>query len=187
MESRGAWSIAQRAEGGRLKGVRLYVLRRPGCSPAKCTGLKLARKGLVKLIREVGRAPREALVLNPLAAEVLSPMDRGLAEAGGLMAVDGSWEAVHDLFSARLRGAHRRLPLLIAGNPVNYGKPHKLTTLEALAAALYILGFPEDSERLLSIYKWGSTFMSLNRRLLQAYAGARDAEEVRRIEEAAAG
>jgi len=170
-----------------MKGIKLYVLRRPGCDPAKCTGLKLARKGLVKLILEAGRAPREALVLNPLAAGVLSPMDRGLAEAGGLMAVDGSWEDVYSLFSARLKGAHRRLPLLIAGNPVNYGKPHKLTTLEALAAALYILGLPEDAERLLSIYKWGSTFMSLNRPLLQAYAAARDAEEVKRIEEAAAG
>ena len=162
---------------------RLYVLRRPGCDPAKCTGLKLARKGYARLIRRVGEAPRGALVLNPLAPHVLTPLDREVAETHGLLAVDGSWEDVEELFSARLRGVHRRLPLLIAGNPVNYGNPHKLSTLEALAAALYILGFPEASMRLLSLYKWGRTFIELNRGLLEAYAEACSEEEVVKVEE----
>lgn len=165
---------------------RLYVLRRAGCDPSKCTGLKLARKGMARLIFKVGEAPRGSIVLNPLAPAPLTPLDRNTAELRGLLAVDGSWEDVENLFSARIKGVHRRLPLLIAGNPVNYGAPRKLSTLEALAAALFILGFPEASKRLLSLYKWGRTFMELNYELLKAYANARSVEDVVKVEERAA-
>lgn len=166
-----------------MEGPRLYVLRRRGCDPSKCTGLKLVRKGLAELVVKVGEAPRGALILNPFAQRVLTPLDRGVAEARGVLAVDGSWEGADRLFSTRLRGAHRRLPMLVAGNPVNYGTPHKLSTLEALAAALFILGFPKACERLLSLYKWGRSFIELNRELLEAYSRARSEEEVRRVEE----
>jgi len=165
-----------------LMTVKLYVLRRPGCDPAKCTGLKLARLGFVKLIKESRWAPRGTLILNPFAAQVVSPSDRAVVEARGVLAVDGSWTEARELFKPRLRGEHRRLPYLLAGNPVNYGEPYMLSTLEALAAALYIVGFPKEAERLLSIYKWGGTFMSLNRELLEAYAKAADAEEVEKVE-----
>jgi pre-rRNA-processing protein TSR3 len=70
------------------------------------------------------------------------------------------------------------LPILIAGNPTNYSKPTKLSTVEALAGALYIAGFREEAEKLLSIFTWGHTFLELNADLLEAYAGAKDSTEI---------
>jgi pre-rRNA-processing protein TSR3 len=67
---------------------------------------------------------------------------------------------------------------LIAGNPVNFGKPTKLSTLEALTAALFIAGFREQASELLAMYKWGHTFLELNQEMLEIYASAKDSAEV---------
>ena len=70
------------------------------------------------------------------------------------------------------------MPILIAGNAVNYGKLTKLSTAEAIAAALYIAGFQKESDELLSIFTWGHTFFELNRMLLDNYATAKDSTEI---------
>ena len=53
---------------------------------------------------------------------------------------------------------------------MNYSKLNKLTTVEALSASLFILGFNEQALELLDKFKWGHTFYSLNQNLLNDYS-----------------
>ncbi len=126
--------------------------------------------------------PRRAVVLNPFSEIAFSPADRQRMEDFGLVALDCSWEHAEKVLLKRVRGTSRCLPILIAGNPVNFGKPTKLTTVEALAAAFYIAGFKEEAVKLLSIFKWGHTFIEINREMLENYATAEDSSEIIRIQ-----
>jgi pre-rRNA-processing protein TSR3 len=84
--------------------------------------------------------------------------------------------------STHVKGTSRCLPILIAGNPVNFGKATKLSTAEALAGALYIAGFKDEAKQLLSIFVWGHTFLELNEELLEKYATAKDSADVVRMQ-----
>ncbi len=122
--------------------------------------------------------PSGAVILNPFSEKAFSPFDRERIEHRGLAAIDCSWIHADEVFELNMRGSSRCLPYLIAANPVNYGIPTKLSTVEALAAALYIVGFKQEAEKLLSIFKWGPQFIRLNQKLLDSYAKAKDSSEV---------
>ena len=77
-----------------------------------------------------------------------------------------------------LKRKKRALPFLIAANPVNYGKPFILSSVEAFAAALVILGEHEHAESLLEKFNWGAEFLRLNEEMLLAYSKAKDSTEV---------
>lgn len=160
------------------KRVRLTVYNARQCDPKKCTSLKLKRHGLIREVPHIRALPRRAVVLNPFSETAFSPADKYRVEKSGLVGLDCSWEQAEKVLLKHVRGTSRCLPILIAGNPVNFGKLTKLTTAEALAAALYIIGFNEQAEELLSIFKWGHTFFELNRERLENYAKAKNSTEV---------
>jgi pre-rRNA-processing protein TSR3 len=142
--------------------------------PEKCTARRLAEFDLVELHRSDRTVPR-GLVLDPHAERALSPADRDLADA--LVALDCSWaSAAPDRF--RLADERRALPYLVAANPVNFGRPLRLTTAEALAAALSVLGDADGARRLLDPFRWGETFLELNAEPLDRYADCADSGEV---------
>ncbi|WP_238375080.1 DUF367 family protein [Vulcanisaeta thermophila] len=150
----------------------VFIYRLPQDDPRKNTALKLARLGFAKLVTSLRELPRGSILLDPSAETPLSPNDKDLALRRGLSLIDCSWrEAVR--IHGRVRGMsfeRRRLPLLIAVNPTHFGKPYILSTVEAVAASLYILGFRDDALRVLSIYKWGPNFLTINEKYLARYA-----------------
>ena len=160
------------------KRVRIVVYNARQCDPKKCTALKLEHHGLIRGVAQVRFLPKRAVVLNPFSEIAFSPADRGRVEDFGLAALDCSWEKAERFLSTHVRGTSRCLPVLIAGNPVNFSKPTKLSTLEALAAALFITGFREQASELLAMYKWGHTFLELNQEMLESYAIANDSAEI---------
>jgi pre-rRNA-processing protein TSR3 len=157
---------------------RIVIYHANQCDPKRCTGLKLKRHGLARVVTRTRFLPKRAIVLNPFAEMAFSPADRQRVQDFGLVALDCSWEHAQKVMSSHVKGTSRCLPILIAGNPTNYAKATKLSTVEALAGALYIAGFKDEAKKLLSIFIWGHTFLELNANLLETYSMAKDSGDV---------
>ncbi|MEM2843748.1 MAG: DUF367 domain-containing protein, partial [Candidatus Bathyarchaeia archaeon] len=120
--------------------MKLYIFYLRQDDPKKCTAIKLFKFKLIKLITNPKLIPKFAVTLNPYVKEVLTPTDKELIERNGLIAIDCSWNKIYETFKKRFKGLNKRLPFLLAANPINYGKLSKLSSAEALASALYIVG-----------------------------------------------
>lgn len=162
-------------------GVKIYVFHFGDDNPKRCTALKMARFGVAKVVKRFSEVPYRIPTLDPYTDRVLLPEDREIVLKRGILVADFSWkgrpEPFFNLRKAR-RLTSRRLPLLLAGNPTAWGRPYKLSSLEAVAAALYILGMREDSREILSLYTWGEKFFELNREPLEAYSRVANKEEI---------
>ena len=133
--------------------------------PRKCTAAKLVKFGLAN---DIHKTSTKTLVLDPFAEKILLNKDKKLINS--ITGIDCSWNLADETFVKNFSGIKRKLPPLFAGNPVNYSKLNKLTTAEAISAALYILGYPELSLQILDKFKWGHTFFELNKELLNEYS-----------------
>ncbi len=148
--------------------------------PDKCTARRLEQFDKATLYRSMSQVPY-GVVLNPHAEQALSPADaaEGLET---LVALDCSWESA-EAASFRMRGVHRALPFLVAANPVNYGRPFRLTTVEALAGACRIFGEDDLAAELLEPFRWGETFLTLNEEPLRRYSECADSSAVVAVQE----
>ena len=144
--------------------------------PKKCSAAKLVKFGLAKNIKKTSG---KTLVLDPFAQKTLLPKDKILVSS--ITGIDCSWNLADKTFSTKFSGIKRKLPPLLAGNPVNYSKLNKLTTVEALSGALYILGYQEKALQLLDKFKWGHTFFELNQNLLDEYAKLDSEDQINSI------
>lgn len=122
--------------------------------------------------------PRSAVVLNPFAERILLRADQETVQKYGLCVIDCSWEKAESVFRRHFSKNERRLPTLLAANPTHYAQRSTLSSVEALAGALVILGLEEQASKILSLFKWGPTFLSLNQEPLQDYSTAKNMEEI---------
>jgi len=122
-------------------------------------------------------APRRGILLNPHAGQLQGPEDNRLLNQGGsIVALDCSWKAIEsalDKVSRHSMLEGRTLPVLLAANPVSWGKPGRLTTAEALCASVIISGRWEQGRRIIAPFPFGGEFLSLNASPLEAYCNAR--------------
>lgn len=157
---------------------QVYMMRQD--DPFKCTAAKLAKFRIAESVRFIRK---DTIVLNPFSDTTLTKADAGIADA--VCAVDCSWERADDvakhqkIFSA---GIGRKLPAILAANPTNYAKLGKLSSAEALAGAMYILGDKGTAAEIMNKFKWGHTFLELNADLLEDYSNAQTEEEMKQTE-----
>ncbi|HOU80303.1 MAG TPA: DUF367 family protein [Methanoregulaceae archaeon] len=154
--------------------IPLYAFRDNSCDPKKCTVKRLERSGLVRVLSKISHIPRNTILLDPTAQQALSPADR---PARSLTVLDCSWEVL-DTGAVSSWRKRRALPFLVAANPVNFGRPYRLTSVEAFGAALFILGEREQARVVLESQKWGPRFLELNEEPLSLYARAVDSTEI---------
>lgn len=153
--------------------MNLQVLMFYQDDPKKCTAAKMVKFGIAKSIKKIGN---KGLVLDPFSEKTLLPKDKSLINS--IVGIDCSWALADQAFSKKFSGITRKLPPLLAGNPVNYAKLNKLTTAEALAASLFILGFKDDALAILDKFKWGHTFYDLNQNLLSEYSKLESEDQI---------
>lgn len=168
-----------------LRGLKIRMWDFEHCDPKRCTGARLVRRGLIQEMA-IG-SPFRGVVLSPTATTYLSPNDTSILEQLGLALIDCSWARVKEIFMLNNSGNrggsssqhhHRLLPFLVAANPVNYGKPLKLTCAEAAAATLYICGKKEAAITILNEFGWGMEFLKINQELLDLYQKCGDSGDI---------
>jgi pre-rRNA-processing protein TSR3 len=156
----------------------IYMLHQD--DPFKCTAAKLVRFRLASPVKFISRT---TIVLNPFSEAPILKYDQTVADS--VCAIDCSWERADEVLKHQrlaAQGIARRLPAMLAANPTNYAKLGKLSSVEALAGALYILNEKELAAKMMDKFKWGHTFLELNADLLDDYADAETKEQVAELE-----
>ena len=159
--------------------ISLFAYRDNTCDPKKCSVKKMQRFGYVKIFSKIKAIPRNTLLLDPAAEQALSPADYPVSS---LTVLDCSWAKLNTSIIRYWR-LRRALPYLLAANPINYGKPFKLSSVEAFAAALIILKERSHAEKILGIFNWGPNFLELNAEPLELYTKAKSSSEIITIQQ----
>lgn len=147
------------------------------CDPKRCTGRKLSRFDMIETLKLGSRF--SGIILSPMGTKCVSPEDKELIDQHGIAVIDCSWAKLDQTPFSKMKGNHPRLlPFFLASNNVNYGKPCQLSCAEALAAALLITGYNQESRQLLSKFKWGPSFFDINEELIDTYLKCKTSGEI---------
>ena len=139
--------------------------------------MQLKRLGLLETIPLKARFA--GIVLTPATDKFISIADAELLTRFGVAVIDCSWAFFETVKVKSVKNRERILPNLLAANPINYGREFKLSCAEALAAAFYLCGLEEQAHEILSHFKWGPAFFSVNEYRLERYRGCKTSEEMK--------
>jgi len=158
--------------------ISLFTYDEHQCDPKKCTSRKMVKFNLAQELASFKNIPYGSIVLWPFAEKAVSREDLSAARSHGIVVLDVSWGSIDAVPQLKKSVLPRALPYLLAANPVNWGKPLMLSSVEALAATLYILGEKEQAASILSKFTWGQQFIVLNREPLDRYSECATSAEV---------
>ena len=161
--------------------IKLSMLYFDQCDPKKCTGKKMERLGLLKEIkfsRNYG-----GILLTPNGKKICSIEDHDIIATKGICVIDCSWAKFEEMHLDLHKIETRSLPFMVAVNPVNFGKPFKLSCSEAFAACLFLGGFEKEARFIMDHFKWGEHFFKVNEELFNKYKGIKSQDELKQIQE----
>ena len=166
--------------------IPLHVIHLNQDDPRKCTARAMQRGGHAVLHDHPRKAPKRGILLDPTSGTLQGPEDNSLIEQGGsIVALDCSWKSLESALgeiSNHTRLGRRTLPVLLAANPVSWGKPGRLTTAEALCASVIISGRWDQGRKIMQQFPFGNEFLSLNHQPLLAYSKAKSNAELAAIQ-----
>ena len=136
--------------------MRINLLMFYQDDPKKCTAAKLIKFGLAK---KITKSKSKTALLHPYAEKTL--LNHEKSSFNSITGIDCSWTLAEKVFQENFIGVSRKLPPLLAGNPINYSKINKLTTVEAIAGAAYILGDELLAQKLLEKIQLGPYIFGL--------------------------
>lgn len=162
--------------GTQVNDIPLHVIHLDQDDPKKCTSRKMHRNGLTELHTNLRASPKRGILLDPLSGRLLGPEDRVNIERGGaLVGLDCSWKQIEssiEFLNRKTRLDGRTLPVVLAANPVSWGKPGRLSNAEAFAVSLVLLGRWEQARRVMKPFNFGDHFFELNSEPLESYVAA---------------
>ena len=166
--------------------VPLHIIHLDQDDPKKCTARKMEKYGNAIVHKNVTKSPKRGFLLNPKSNDLLGPDDKRMIDLGAsLVALDCSWKNIADsldIIKTKTNLISKSLPLVLAANEVSWGKPGRLSTVEAFAISLWILGKEKQARKILQPFRFGKQFLELNKEPLVAYSGAKSNEELEKLQ-----
>ena len=170
----------------KMDSVPLHIIHLDQDDPKKCTARKMSKYDSAILHHSVNKSPKRGFLLNPRSTDILGPDDSRLINLGAsIVALDCSWKQIDtslDTIEKKTSLGSKTLPLVLAANEVSWGKPGRLSTVEAFAVSLYVLGREKQARKILEPFRFGEQFFDLNKEPLNAYSLAKSNEELRKIQ-----
>ena len=166
--------------------VPLHIIHLDQDDPKKCTAKKMQKFGNAILHNKVRKSPKRGFLLNPLSPEILGPDDTNMVNLGAsIVALDCSWKQIDEslhIIQKDTKLINKTLPLVLAANEVSWGKVGRLSTVEAFAISLWVLGKEEQARDILKPFRFGEQFIELNKEPLDAYSNAETNKELEMIQ-----